>query len=352
MEAQRYQVTQDDKDYILSTNIINNKIRIECQDNNFNGSQIYVRELSKNELLSLSNIFNYLPSLTDIENELNNAIENQQVQITNLGSSINILFNLRINSFNQEITIQLLPIPMQKNQNITIIQKIPSTQKINPIIIKQPIYNNPNFAVTTFEDDYPDCTYSTKAPEVYQSMEVKQEYGLPLDQDRITKIELNSNLVKTEHDRLLQRLNNLKVSIEMFKKHTSNLRKENGFLNMKTLELKKIYRDLLEAEASLMAENDDLKRERHELTLKTNELDFYMKDHQDFDNVREVKIPIEQKRRRPTNVSKTEKQFGGGYTSNSGKKGYISSSPNKGYTSTMASKTPIVDSRNKIEDYY
>ena len=78
MEAQRYQVTQDDKDYILSTNIINNKIRIECQDNNFNGSQIYVRELSKNELLSLSNIFNYLPSLTDIENELNNAIENQK----------------------------------------------------------------------------------------------------------------------------------------------------------------------------------------------------------------------------------------------------------------------------------
>ena len=185
-----------------------------------------------------------------------------------------------------------------------------------------------------------------------QAVQVKQEYGLPLDQDRITKIELNSNLVKTEHDRLLLRLNNLKGSIEMFKKHTSNLRNENGYLNKKTLELKKIYKNLLEAEASLMAENDDLKRERHELTLKTNELDFYMKEHQDFDNVREVKIPIEQKRRRPTNVSKTEKQFGGGYTSNSGRKNNIGESPNRGYKSTMASKTPIVDSRNKIEDYY
>ena len=54
----------------------------------------------------------------------------------------------------------------------------------------------------------------------------------------------------------------------MIKKHASDLRQENGLVNMKTLQLKKIYKQLLEAEVALMAENDDLKRERHELLLK------------------------------------------------------------------------------------
>ena len=83
MEAQRYQVTQEDKEYILSTSLVNDKLRIECLDNNYQSSQIYSRELSKNDFSSLSNIFNYMPTLFDIQNQLNNAIEREQVHITN-----------------------------------------------------------------------------------------------------------------------------------------------------------------------------------------------------------------------------------------------------------------------------
>lgn len=364
MEAQRYQVSQDDKDYILSTILINDKLRIECRDNNYHLYQTYARDFSKNDFLSLSNIFNYMPTLFDIQNELNNSIEREQVRITNLGNTINVLFNIRVNSTSQEVTFQLFPIQNIKSNNY--IQNMTPNENITPIIVQQPMYNNieylhqPQYNVTTYEEDYPDVTYSTKAPQnietiptiqIIQTPTVETQY-YPLEQDRITKIELNSNLVKTEHDRLIQRLNNLNDGIEMFKRHTSELRKENGLLNMKTLELKKIYKDLLEAEAALMAENDELKKERHELTLKTNELDFYIKEHPDYENVREVNIPLEQKSRRPTNVSKTEKQLGGGYTSSSGKKGYTSYSKNQGYTSAMGSRTPVSGFRNKIEDYY
>ena len=371
-EAQRYQVTQDDKEYILSTCLMNDKIRIECLDNDYQLSQIYARELSKNNFSTLSNIFNYMPTLLDIQNQLNNAIEREQVHITNLGNSLEVLFNIANNSFSQEVKFQLFPVQAIQSNNY--IQNVSANENINPIIIQQPIYNNmnyqPPYKITTYEEDYPDVTYSTKGPQTVQTVQtvqtiqtpiVENAYSYPLDQDRITKIELNSNIVKSEHDRLLQRLNDLKGGIQMFKKYANGLRNENGLLNYKTLELKKIYKDLLEAEAALMAENDDLKRERHELTLKNNELDFYIREHPDYDNVKEVNIPIEQKKRRPTNVSKTEKQLGGGYTSSSGNRGHSHSSKkkdlrsyseNKGYTSTKSNKIDQIDFKSKIEDFY
>lgn len=61
---------------------------------------------------------------------------------------------------------------------------------------------------------------------------------------------------------------------------------------------------MIEAEAALRGENDDLRREKHELILKKNELGFYINEHHDHDTVREVNIPLDDKRRRPTNVSK------------------------------------------------
>ena len=360
MEIQRYQVTQDDKDYILSTSINNDKIKIECKENNYQPTQIYSREFSKNELISLNNIFNYFSTLYDVQNELNNSIEREQVQIINLFNSIDLLFNLRANNniYNQEVTFKLFPYQNIQQNNYF------QSAATNPIIVQQPIYkeiNAPSYKIASYEEDFPDCTYSTRAPQNFQRFQNVQNFeniqtdvgcGCPRDQDRITKIEYDSNLMKIEHDRLLQRLNNLKVGIQMFKKHTSNLRNENGILNMKTLELKKKFKELLEAEAALMAENDELKRENHELILKKNELDFYINEHHDHDNVREVNIPIEQKRRRLTNVSKTEKKFGPGYTSTSGKKGNNSFSENSGYTSTMANKPQISQFRNKIEDFY
>ena len=364
MEIQRYQVTQDDKDYILSTSINNDTIRIECKENNYQPSQIFSREFSRNELISLSNIFNYYPTLYDVQNELNSSIEREQVQIINLGDSIDLLFNLRANNntYNQEITFKLFP--SQNIQQNNYFQSVATNPNINPIIVQQPIYkdiNAPSYKITTYEEEFPDCTYSTKPAQNFQSFQNIQNFetipmdvgcGCPRDQDRITKIEYDSNLMKIEHDKLLQRLNNLKMGIQMFKKYTSNLRNENGILNMKTLELKKRFKELLEAEAALMAENDELKRENHELILKKNELDFYINEHHDHDNVREVNIPIEQKRRRLTNVSKTEKKFGPGYTSNSGKKGNNSFSGSPAYTSTMANKNQVSQFRNKIEDFY
>ena len=116
MEAQRYQVTQDGKEYILSTNVINNKIIIECQDNNYRPSLTYSREYSLMDLSSFSEIFSLVHSIQQAQNELNNAIERQQVRITNQGKIIEIVFNVQIESYAQELTFQL---PIKNSQQIT-----------------------------------------------------------------------------------------------------------------------------------------------------------------------------------------------------------------------------------------
>ena len=335
MEASRYQVTQDGKEYILTTVILNDKIRIECQDNNFSPIPTYFRDYSLKDLSSFSEIFTLIPTIVEAQNVLNNAIEKQQVKLANKGELFEITFNVQVSSYEQELTFQL---PMKSTANI------PTTNIPN---LKPPV-------ISPVEDeDYPDCTYSTRAPvpvqvpmkvpvqvpiqvpvsvpvpeQVYQTTEVNYEY--PLDHDRINKIENNSNLLKGDHDQLRQRLNNLKMKIQMIKKQTSEIRKENGVLNMKTLELKKQYNNLIEAEGALRTENDDLRREKHELILKKNELGFYISEPKTYDSVKEVNIPIDGKRRRPTNVSKKEKQFGGGYTSSLH---YKSTSKDEGYTS-------------------
>ena len=195
----------------------------------------------------------------------------------------------------------------------------PTLQQISPqVVINQPTYKEINLPQITPADPIgeQEFGYSTRAPEgIYQSQKNEVVKGNFLDHDRINKIEINTNYLKGEHQTILQRINDLKMRIDMIKKQTSEIRNENGNLNMKTLELKKQYKNLIEAEAALMAENDDLRREKHELILKKNELGFYVNEPHTHDNIKEVNIPYDEKRRRPTNVSKREKQFGGGYSS-------------------------------------
>jgi hypothetical protein len=315
MEAQRYQVTQDDQDYIVSVAVIGDKITLECQDNNLPSTPIYGKDYTLYELRSYSKIFNYTQSVMDVENEITNAIENHKVSISNQGNIIEIIFDFEYNSISQELTFQL---PLQTENPI-------ENNAITPMapMESQPIYKDINFPnyqtpVVVQEDDYPDCTYSTKGQVLYQPVVGTQiGCGCPMDHDRIDKIEIDTNFMRNEHERLRQRLNDLKTNIHLIKKKTNEIRTENGILNMKTLELKKQYKDLLEAESYLIAENDELRKENHELVLRKNELGFYIVDHHDHDNVREVNIPLEHKSRRPTNVSKREKKLGGGYTSSS-----------------------------------
>ena len=320
MELSRYQVTEANKEYILSTSLYNDKIRIECQDKNLASCPLYSKDYSLKDLKAFGEIFTLIQTINEAQNELNSTIERQEVSILNKGDSLDITFNIKISSYVQELIFQL---PIKQTISPKYIKSVPNMtsvpiQQISPqVVVNQPTYKEINLpqitAADPIEEEY---GYSTRSPEgVYQNQKKEAVKATFLDHDRINKIENNTNYLKGEHQTILQRLNDLKIKIDMIKKQTSEIRNENGNLNMKTLELKKQYKNLIEAEAALMAENDDLRREKHELILKKNELGFYMNEPHTYDNIKEVNIPFDEKRRRPTNVSKREKQFGGGYSS-------------------------------------
>ena len=307
MELSRYQVTEGNKDYILSTSLYNDKIRLECQDKNVATCPLYSKDYSLKDLKAFGEIFTLVQTINEAQNEINATIERQEFSITNKGESLDITFNIKISSYVQELIFQL-PIKQATSSNyIKSVQNITSTplQQISPqVVINQPTYKEINLPQITPADPIgqEQFAYSSTVPKL-------------LDHDRINKIEINTNYLKGEYQTISQRINDLKMRIDMIKKQTSEIRNENGNLNMKTLELKKQYKNLIEAEAALMAENDDLRREKHELILRKNELGFYVNEPHTHDNIKEVNIPFDEKRRRPTNVSKREKQFGGGYSS-------------------------------------
>jgi hypothetical protein len=117
-------------------------MRIECQDNNFPSSPTYSRDYSLNDLTSFSEIFSFTPSIVEAQNELNNSIERQEVKITNEGEYIEIVFNVKVNSYSQELTFQL---PMKQNFAPTYIpnqEEATAAPISNPVIVKQLIYKN------------------------------------------------------------------------------------------------------------------------------------------------------------------------------------------------------------------
>ena len=74
----RYQLEQDNKAYILTTSLINDKLKLKCQDSN---SQTFVGTFNMNDLLRLSRYFSSTNSVEQVQLYLNGIIEKQRIGI-------------------------------------------------------------------------------------------------------------------------------------------------------------------------------------------------------------------------------------------------------------------------------
>ena len=94
--ASSYQINQEDKEYIVTTQLINDLLRIECEDKNIISNPIYSRAFSLTNLKEINNYFQPYDSVQQIQEELNSAIENQSAAIFNsANNTINITFYLK-----------------------------------------------------------------------------------------------------------------------------------------------------------------------------------------------------------------------------------------------------------------
>ena len=98
----RYRLDQsDNKVYILSTSLVNDKLKLTCQDSN---SQTYIGAFTLLDLLNLSKYFKTTRSVDQVQQYLNGIVEKQRVEIYQDDKCIKIILHL-IN--NDKISIPL-----------------------------------------------------------------------------------------------------------------------------------------------------------------------------------------------------------------------------------------------------
>ena len=95
---QKYEITQEGRQYILTTEIYGNNVRLICAElNNENGAR-FIGDFSLNYLRQLSTVFNSTLTIQDAQNVINQAIEEQKLSVKYNNGSLQIsLFLLNQN---------------------------------------------------------------------------------------------------------------------------------------------------------------------------------------------------------------------------------------------------------------
>ena len=107
--VQRYQLTQDEKQYILTSGIHKGKVRLACVESNINNPPVFVGDFSLDYLRELSNIFYSAFTIEEAQNIINKTIEDQQISIDSKGQYINLLLYLLNENQNDYFSLQCLP---------------------------------------------------------------------------------------------------------------------------------------------------------------------------------------------------------------------------------------------------
>ena len=109
--ASSYQVNQDNKEYIITTQLMNNLLRLECEDKNIPESPIYSYAFSLKNFKDMDDYFHPFNSIDQIQEELNTCIENQTAAIfNNMDNTLNITFYLKSELGSTTINLKLLKI--------------------------------------------------------------------------------------------------------------------------------------------------------------------------------------------------------------------------------------------------
>ena len=135
-----YQLEQsDNKKYILTTSIVNDKLKLITQDSN---SNTFIGAFSLSDLCNISQYFNDIKSIEQVQNYLNGIIEKQMVEINQTEFSAQIIVHL-INT--DSIIIPLINKVENNNYNYLNIQNQYMDIYSNPITQTTDNYSNINY---------------------------------------------------------------------------------------------------------------------------------------------------------------------------------------------------------------
>ena len=148
----KYELKQNGKRYILSSQIFNDKLRFACIDYSNEPEKIYIAEYVINDLIQLNSIFSSLTEISKAQEIFDMLITKQKVSIETKDNYLNL--NIIIKKENQLVerfTIKLSLFSRVDNQIITHINKeininqynlTTQSNNINENLLSSPIINN------------------------------------------------------------------------------------------------------------------------------------------------------------------------------------------------------------------
>ena len=104
---QTYELNQSGKDYILTTGLINDNIRITCRDHLELTGPIYINDFSLSNLSSKNKYFMLSDSIESAQTEINKAIERQKCGLKQEGNILEIIIYLTVGTDRSNLNLSL-----------------------------------------------------------------------------------------------------------------------------------------------------------------------------------------------------------------------------------------------------
>ena len=245
----KYQFNQNGKDYVVSTGLVYDRIRITCQENLALDGPFYSNEFSLYELQQINQFFKLTTTPEEALKEINKGIERQKAGLK-LGSN-NIMHFLGYLVIGTDNDVFVLDLKRNFEQN------------------KYGIFTPP----------------STGAADLVLSTNYK------VDGERLIYSEINAGNLQKEQTMIEEELERIIPQINKLKRMSIDIEEENALIKERIKILQKKLQEKKYSVFRLKEENLNLKRENQNLTNSINEQENAIRNKQ----IIQTKIQIQQR---------------------------------------------------------
>ena len=259
----RYRLDQsDNKVYILSTSLVNDKLKLTCQDSN---SQTYIGAFTLLDLLNLSKYFKTTRSVDQVQQYLNGIVEKQRVEIYQDDKCIKVILHL-IN--NDKISIPL------KKQIINTINTNNYYNLTNHYTTSPNIQTNPEQITYYNSQTYTEPQIISTMPQTYvypqesnqyissQTYNYEQNYEIP---------GINTTTINNDINQLASNTNPMMTYTQADSTLNYQMNKLENDINILRPEQEKITNELKKVLDQAEKYKQENEANKQEITLLTNE---------------------------------------------------------------------------------
>jgi hypothetical protein len=247
---QTYELNQEGRDYILTTGLINDNIRVTCREHIDLTGPYFMGEYSLNDLSSIHKYFLLSESIESAQLEINKAIERQKCGVIEEGNILKIIIYLIIGTDRSNLTLQLF-------------------KQEGPYIKLKPLEEEPKYM---------------------GQLNLENKGNYPKDEQRIIKLEDSAFKFKTEQENLHEQLEKLiEESMRLLnetyalKEDNAKLKERINLLNIDNSNRKSEIIKLRDEDRNLKAENVKLTNDNKRLEqLLKNKRETNIKDLEEF----------------------------------------------------------------------